>query len=106
MPSFRLRVFTGFVAGLVWLFIAAGSMATSAADVAFRGDVDDSIVRAGEHDSVYYGDALAMEEAFAANSGGGSVASDDAATKVICNVVAFVQKLGLPIMTGVILGSS
>ncbi|AGR80286.1 type IV secretion system protein VirB2-7 [Anaplasma phagocytophilum] len=26
--------------------------------------------------------------------------------KVICNVVLFVQKLGLPIMTGVILGSS
>nr|AFY26794.1 type IV secretion system protein [Anaplasma phagocytophilum] len=27
-------------------------------------------------------------------------------SKVICNVVTFVQKLGLPIMTGVILGSS
>ncbi|SBO14586.1 TrbC/VIRB2 family protein [Anaplasma phagocytophilum] len=27
-------------------------------------------------------------------------------SKVICNVVGFVQKLGLPIMTGVILGSS
>ncbi|EOA62589.1 TrbC/VirB2 family protein [Anaplasma phagocytophilum] len=27
-------------------------------------------------------------------------------SKVICNVVLFVQKLGLPIMTGVILGSS
>ncbi|WP_081339919.1 TrbC/VirB2 family protein [Anaplasma phagocytophilum] len=27
-------------------------------------------------------------------------------SKVICNVVVFVQKLGLPIMTGVILGSS
>nr|AFY26801.1 type IV secretion system protein [Anaplasma phagocytophilum] len=27
-------------------------------------------------------------------------------SKVICNVVEFVQKLGLPIMTGVILGSS
>ena len=32
--------------------------------------------------------------------------SDDAVNKVICNVVVFVQKLGLPIMTGVILGSS
>ncbi|SCV64152.1 TrbC/VIRB2 family protein [Anaplasma phagocytophilum] len=29
-----------------------------------------------------------------------------ATSKVICNVVEFVQKLGLPIMTGVILGSS
>ncbi|WP_410517985.1 TrbC/VirB2 family protein [Candidatus Neoehrlichia procyonis] len=28
------------------------------------------------------------------------------AEKVICNVILFVQKLGLPIMTGVILGSS
>ncbi|QLL67038.1 type VI secretion protein [Anaplasma phagocytophilum str. Norway variant1] len=27
-------------------------------------------------------------------------------SKVICNVVSFAQKLGLPIMTGVILGSS
>ncbi|KJV83698.1 trbC/VIRB2 family protein [Anaplasma phagocytophilum str. CRT53-1] len=27
-------------------------------------------------------------------------------SKVICNVVMFAQKLGLPIMTGVILGSS
>nr|AFY26800.1 type IV secretion system protein [Anaplasma phagocytophilum] len=27
-------------------------------------------------------------------------------SRVICNVVEFVQKLGLPIMTGVILGSS
>ncbi|AHC39549.1 type VI secretion protein [Ehrlichia muris AS145] len=32
--------------------------------------------------------------------------ADDTVTKVICNVVVFVQKLGLPIMTGVILGSS
>ena len=30
----------------------------------------------------------------------------DTVTIVICNVVVFVQKLGLPIMTGVILGSS
>ncbi|WDM85491.1 TrbC/VirB2 family protein [Ehrlichia sp. JZT12] len=30
----------------------------------------------------------------------------DTVTTVICNVVVFVQKLGLPIMTGVILGSS
>ncbi|AXW84632.1 hypothetical protein BKM88_00165 [Anaplasma marginale] len=33
-------------------------------------------------------------------------AADDTATVVICNVIRFVQKLGLPIMTGVILGSS
>lgn len=32
--------------------------------------------------------------------------SDDVAAKVICNVVVFVQRLGLPIMTGVILGAS
>ncbi|EOA62591.1 TrbC/VirB2 family protein [Anaplasma phagocytophilum] len=31
---------------------------------------------------------------------------DGATSRVICNVVEFVQKLGLPIMTGVILGSS
>ena len=31
--------------------------------------------------------------------------SDDV-SKVICNVIVFVQKLGLPIMTGVIIGSS
>ena len=30
----------------------------------------------------------------------------DVTSQVICNVVSFVQKLGLPIMTGVILGSS
>ncbi|WP_075139222.1 TrbC/VirB2 family protein [Anaplasma ovis] len=35
-----------------------------------------------------------------------ATAADDTATKVICNVIVFVQKLGLPIMTGVILGSS
>ncbi|TZF77155.1 hypothetical protein, partial [Anaplasma marginale] len=32
--------------------------------------------------------------------------ADDTATKVICDVIVFVQKLGLPIMTGVVLGSS
>ena len=31
---------------------------------------------------------------------------EDTVTTVICNVIGFVQKLGLPIMTGVILGSS
>ncbi|WP_410521732.1 TrbC/VirB2 family protein [Ehrlichia ruminantium] len=31
---------------------------------------------------------------------------DDPVTKVICNVIKFVQGIGLPIMTGVILGSS
>ena len=33
-------------------------------------------------------------------------ANDDVAAAVICNVVVFVQRLGLPIMTGVILGAS
>ncbi|MGN7678150.1 MAG: TrbC/VirB2 family protein [Anaplasma sp.] len=43
----------------------------------------------------------------AASAGDQSTANDnDAAASVICNVVVFVQKLGLPIMTGVILGSS
>ncbi|WP_044157120.1 TrbC/VirB2 family protein [Ehrlichia ruminantium] len=32
--------------------------------------------------------------------------NNDDVTKVMCNVITFVQKLGLPIMTGVILGSS
>ena len=32
--------------------------------------------------------------------------SQDDVSKVICNVIKFVQKLGLPIMTGVIIGSS
>ncbi|GAT78877.1 TrbC/VirB2 family protein [Ehrlichia ruminantium] len=35
-----------------------------------------------------------------------TASDDDTVTKVICNVIDFVQKLGLPIMTGVILGSS
>ncbi|KAB0451607.1 TrbC/VirB2 family protein [Anaplasma marginale] len=42
-----------------------------------------------------------------ASDGGAQTAKDDdTATVVICNVIRFVQKLGLPIMTGVILGSS
>ncbi|RCL19623.1 hypothetical protein DOS86_03610 [Anaplasma marginale] len=40
------------------------------------------------------------------SSAGTTQAADDTATVVICNVIRFVQKLGLPIMTGVILGSS
>ncbi|WP_236822909.1 TrbC/VirB2 family protein [Anaplasma platys] len=36
----------------------------------------------------------------------GAASESEVAPKVICNVVVFVQKLGLPIMTGVILGSS
>ncbi|RCL20055.1 hypothetical protein DOS86_01285 [Anaplasma marginale] len=39
-------------------------------------------------------------------SSAGTAKDDDTATVVICNVIRFVQKLGLPIMTGVILGSS
>ncbi|MGN7618774.1 MAG: TrbC/VirB2 family protein [Ehrlichia sp.] len=41
-----------------------------------------------------------------ANTSGTTTTQDDTVTTVICNVVVFVQKLGLPIMTGVILGSS
>ncbi|MDB1135673.1 TrbC/VirB2 family protein [Candidatus Anaplasma sp. TIGMIC] len=36
----------------------------------------------------------------------GAAGKKDTTVQVICNVVNFVQKLGLPIMTGVILGSS
>ena len=36
----------------------------------------------------------------------GTTSESEVVPKVICNVVVFVQKLGLPIMTGVILGSS
>ena len=43
----------------------------------------------------------AAPPALAAEKGG-----DDVAAAVICNVVVFVQRLGLPIMTGVILGAS
>ncbi|CEI84769.1 Uncharacterized protein ehr_00136 [Ehrlichia minasensis] len=35
-----------------------------------------------------------------------STTEQDEVSKVICNVILFVQRLGLPIMTGVILGSS
>ncbi|KJV69490.1 TrbC/VirB2 family protein [Candidatus Neoehrlichia procyonis] len=46
---------------------------------------------------------------YAEYRGGGSIVQADSETvvgQVICNVILFVQKLGLPIMTGVILGSS
>ncbi|MDD9361422.1 MAG: TrbC/VirB2 family protein [Anaplasma sp.] len=46
------------------------------------------------------GIAMAMPGAASADEHNGDT------SKVICNVVMFVQKLGLPIMTGVILGSS
>ncbi|AXW84114.1 TrbC/VirB2 family protein [Anaplasma marginale] len=39
-------------------------------------------------------------------AGADTTNEDNTATVVICNVIKFVQKLGLPIMTGVILGSS
>ncbi|WDM85494.1 TrbC/VirB2 family protein [Ehrlichia sp. JZT12] len=42
----------------------------------------------------------------AGGSGGAATTEDKSVEKVICNVILFVQKLGLPIMTGVILGSS
>ncbi|ASI48262.1 MAG: TrbC/VirB2 family protein [Anaplasma ovis] len=38
--------------------------------------------------------------------GGGGANADMVAGKVICNVISFVRAIGLPIMTGVILGSS
>ncbi|WP_041651117.1 TrbC/VirB2 family protein [Anaplasma centrale] len=41
-----------------------------------------------------------------AMQGSSNAANGEVVSKVICNVVVFVQKLGLPIMTGVILGSS
>ena len=41
-----------------------------------------------------------------ANAVTGHSLDGEVVSKVICNVVVFVQKLGLPIMTGVILGSS
>ena len=41
------------------------------------------------------------------NAGAEAAATEDKSVeKVMCNVILFVQKLGLPIMTGVILGSS
>ncbi|AAZ68873.1 TrbC/VirB2 family protein [Ehrlichia canis] len=48
---------------------------------------------------------LPTNNAFSSSAVQGTT-DDDTVTKVICNVVVFVQKLGLPIMTGVILGSS
>ncbi|ASI48260.1 MAG: TrbC/VirB2 family protein [Anaplasma ovis] len=42
----------------------------------------------------------------AMSQGSANAANGEVVSKVICNVVVFVQKLGLPIMTGVILGSS
>ncbi len=50
--------------------------------------------------------AGAAAGAASGSSAGTTQAADDTATVVICNVIRFVQKLGLPIMTGVILGSS
>ncbi|RZB12678.1 hypothetical protein DRF75_02965 [Ehrlichia minasensis] len=41
-----------------------------------------------------------------ATTQGSNADAQDEVSKVICNVIVFVQKLGLPIMTGVILGSS
>ncbi|UOD98696.1 TrbC/VirB2 family protein [Ehrlichia ruminantium] len=42
----------------------------------------------------------------AAVANGGANDDNTGITTVMCNVIKFVQKLGLPIMTGVILGSS
>ncbi|AHX04457.1 TrbC/VirB2 family protein [Ehrlichia japonica] len=46
-----------------------------------------------------------MPLGFSSSAAQASTDQDDV-SKVICNVIKFVQKLGLPIMTGVILGSS
>ncbi|QLK53649.1 TrbC/VirB2 family protein [Ehrlichia ruminantium] len=53
---------------------------------------------------VFMGFVCSMANAQSAQAS--SNGDDDTVTKVICNVINFVQKLGLPIMTGVILGSS
>ena len=45
-------------------------------------------------------------QSFAGGNGGSGAPTTDVPSQVICNVIVFVQKLGLPIMTGVILGSS
>ncbi|AHX05219.1 trbC/VIRB2 family protein [Ehrlichia chaffeensis str. Liberty] len=49
---------------------------------------------------------MSLNFSSAAASGVGTSNQDDDVSRVICNVIQFVQKLGLPIMTGVILGSS
>ncbi|MDB1135741.1 type VI secretion protein, partial [Candidatus Anaplasma sp. TIGMIC] len=49
--------------------------------------------------------AIFVEAGVAAAEPSTTGASDDIAAKVICNVIVFVQRLGLPIMTGVILGA-
>ena len=51
-------------------------------------------------------DLVGLRNVGLAEEARGDNGSDDVAAKVICNVVVFVQKLGLPIMTGVILGAS
>lgn len=51
---------------------------------------------------------LSLKDAYAGNtpSSGATTDTDGDVTRVICNVIQFVQKIGVPIMTGVILGSS
>ncbi|WP_081289802.1 TrbC/VirB2 family protein [Ehrlichia ruminantium] len=46
---------------------------------------------------------MSIADASASSNNGND---DTGITTVMCNVIKFVQKLGLPIMTGVILGSS
>ncbi|MDB1135739.1 TrbC/VirB2 family protein [Candidatus Anaplasma sp. TIGMIC] len=48
----------------------------------------------------------AVPAAAKGDTAGSTAGSDDIAASVICNVIVFVQRLGLPIMTGVILGAS
>ncbi|MGN7678151.1 MAG: TrbC/VirB2 family protein [Anaplasma sp.] len=90
MLSYKFWAFAMLVVSFVWLFATTSS--------AIAGDVAGAAVEAAE-DSGIYG-------VFVAEAQANQAQDDDAATKVICNVVLFVQKLGLPIMTGVILGSS
>ncbi|AGR79043.1 trbC/VIRB2 family protein [Anaplasma phagocytophilum str. CR1007] len=55
-------------------------------------------------DEAYAG--VAESNLFPAVAQHGSATNEDVTSKVICNVVKFVRGIGLPIMTGVILGSS
>ncbi|MGN7661085.1 MAG: TrbC/VirB2 family protein [Anaplasma sp.] len=49
---------------------------------------------------------IAHSMVVAAHASTAKAGAKDATTQVICNVILFVQNLGLPIMTGVILGAS
>lgn len=48
----------------------------------------------------------ALADASSTGAGGQQGAQDDAVLRVMCNIINFTKKLGMPIITGVILGSS